>query len=448
MSMGIKGKFFVIVLSILVVPPLTIGIQLLSLSAGGVVAPQATFITIRMLAQDLQKALLSGDFTGFERLPPVTGLTVTADDGTVLYVRGPQPVEGSRMSTVGDERDFYSFRFSAGGRSGTVTLGVPAEMLSSLANPARILPITMVILLALVSIFSLFILRSLSRSMRRFEGAIEKIAAGDLDFPTGSLISGDFASLGTSLDSLRLQLKDDRERRDRFIMGVSHDLKTPLAVIQGYLDALEDGLADTAEDPGKKRAEYVNIMRDKADLLGRRIARLVDLAKTTTDAWLASLEQSDFRLFLDETLSSVSDYCTARGHPMESRIDLPSPCPVSFDRDMIARVLENLVDNAVAYGDPAVPILVTAEASLLDGSIVLLVQNDGAGILPDNLKRVFEPFFRGDRSRNTGGFGLGLASVKSIIETHGWSIDLESEPGVRTSFIITIPTAKVRNVNR
>ena len=445
--MGIKGKFIVIVLTILVVPPLTIGLQLLPLTAGRVVAPQATFIAIRMLAQDMHGALLSGDFSGFEDLPPDTGLTVMADDGTVLYARGPQSVEGSSMPTADYGRDFYSFRFSARGRSGTVKLEVPAEMLSSLENPARILPVTMVILLALVSVFSLFILRALSRSMRRFEGAIERIAAGDLDFPTGALTSGDFASLGTSLDSLRLQLKDDRERRDRFIMGVSHDLKTPLAVIQGYLDALEDGLADTAEDPVRKRAEYVNIMRVKAELLGRRIARLIDLAKTTTDAWLASLEQSDFQAFLVDVLPGISDYCAVHGHQLETRIDLCSPFLVSFDPDMIARVLENLVDNAVAYGDPAVPILVTAETSRLDGSIVLRVQNGGAGILPDNLKRVFEPFFRGDRSRNTGGFGLGLASVKSIIETHGWSIDLESEPGVRTSFILTIPAATVRNGN-
>jgi signal transduction histidine kinase len=447
MSMGIKQKFIIIVLSILVVPPLTIGIQLLTLSAGGSIAPQATFIAVRMLAQDLRGAILTGDFSGFERLSPDTGLTVAADDGTILYERRLNPGENSSMSALGGERDLYSFRFFEGGKRGTVRLEVPAEMLSSLENPARILPVTLIVLMALVSVFSLFILRSMSRSMRVFEEAIAKIAAGDLDFPTGPLTSGDFASLGTSLDSLRLQLKDDRERRDRFIMSVSHDLKTPLAVIQGYLDALEDGLADSAKDPVQKRAEYINIMRAKSDLLGRRIARLVDLAKITTDTWLASLEQSDFKVFLEETLSGIAGYCVARGYAMETRIDLGSPCQLSFDRDMIARVLENLVDNAIAYGDPSIAVLVSATMASENRSIVLRVENGGIGILPQNQKRVFEPFFRVDKSRNDGGFGLGLASVKSIVETHGWSIHLESEPGIRTSFIITIPAAAVCHDN-
>ena len=132
---------------------------------------------------------------------------------------------------------------------------------------------------------------------------------------------------------------------------------------------------------------------------------------------------------------------------METRIDLGSPCPVAFDPDMIARVLENLVDNAMAYGDPAVTILVSAERTGADGAIILRVENGGAGIPPHNLQRVFEPFFRGDRSRNDGGFGLGLASVKSIVETHGWSIAVESEPDVRTSFIITIPAVIERKGN-
>ena len=445
--MGFKRKFIVIVLGILVIPPLTIGVQLLTQSAAGMPAPQATFIAIRMIAKDVQDALLSGDFTDFESLHDDTGLTIATDDGNVLYSREPRLPEGTRAGYGTDETDSYSFRFSENGLSGTVRLVVPAEMLSTLKNPARILPVTMVILLAFVSIYSILVLRSLSRSMRSFEGAIRRIAAGDLDFPTESLASGDFASLGTSLDSLRRQLKDDRERRDRFIMGVSHDLKTPLAVIQGYLDALDDGLADSADDPEKKRAEYVGIMRVKAELLGTRIARLVDLAKTSTEVWLASLAESDFRSFLEETFSGVSDYCSARGHPMETRIDLGSPCPVAFDPDMIARVLENLVDNAMAYGDPAVTILVSAERTGADGAIILRVENGGAGIPPNNLQRVFEPFFRGDRSRNDGGFGLGLASVKSIVETHGWSIAVESEADVRTSFIITIPAVIVRKGN-
>jgi signal transduction histidine kinase len=312
-------------------------------------------------------------------------------------------------------------------------------MLSTLENPVRILPVTMAALLGFISIFLLFTLKSLSRSIRRFEEAIKHIAAGDLDLPTASLAAGDFATLGNSLDTLRCQLKDDRERRDRFIMGVSHDLKTPLAVIQGYLDAIDDGLVAQAENPEKKMADYMAVMRTQAGILGTRIARLVDLAKTTTDVWLASLEASDFKIFFEETLHGISDYCATRGFTVETRVSLQSPCVLVFDHDMTRRILENLIDNALAYGDPLTSILVSATRTGEAGPIKVRVENGGAGIAPEHIKRVFEPFFRVDRSRNTGGFGLGLASVKSIVEIHGWSIDLESEPGIRTTFIITIP---------
>jgi len=476
---GLKTKLLLIILSIAIIPPLTIAVQVGSQLALGSASPESFFIAIRLVSVRLNSAVKSGDYSVFSRLPENTGLTIVSDDGAILYTTpdirlgirsGTQSGarSGARLDSTGadaasvgaalvaaaiaENRNMHSFRFRTAERGGTAYLTIQPEQLLDMKNPVLILPLTLLSLLAFVTILSVLIMRSLGTSIRNLEDAMRKIATGNLEAPATALAQGDLASLGQSLDRMRIQLKEDRERRDRFIMGVSHDLKTPLAVIQGYLEALADGFADTEE----KRDRYLGLMRSKADLLGGRIAHLIELAKTTTSEWRHGLTVSDLNVFLEETLNPLAEYCTIRGYTVDRHSTLPEPCPVAFDRDMVARVLENLVENAVAYGDPSQPISIeayidkaarventTATASRADAgsseAIVLTIGNGGAGIRPEDMHKIFEPFFRGDRGRNAGGFGLGLASVKSIVETHGWTISVESEPGVRTAFMIRIP---------
>ncbi|HCM28781.1 MAG: hypothetical protein A2Z99_21280 [Treponema sp. GWB1_62_6] len=434
-AMDMKAKLLMIILSVALIPPLTIAVQVAYQMALGNASPESLFFAIRIISAHLENAVESGDYSVFRTLPRKAELAIVAEDGTVLYATSGAASEAApgRFIIPGADRDIHAFAFGTAGTRGTAWLSLPPTMANAGTNPVYILPITLFFLLAVVVAISMLIARSLGASIRKLEDATRKIAAGDLDFPSSELASGDLASLGLSLDRMRAQLKEDRERRDRFIMGVSHDLKTPLAVIQGYLDALDDGLADTEE----KRARYMAILRSKADLLGERIGHLIELAKTTTSEWRHTLAESDFGSFLEETLSPLAEYCAIRGFVLEWNLALAEPCILPFDRDMIARVLENLVGNAVSYGDSTVPIL--ADARIEGRAILLRVENGGPGIPDEDLRKVFEPFFRGSRSRKDGGFGLGLASVKSIVETHGWSIEAESEPGSRTAFIIRIP---------
>jgi signal transduction histidine kinase len=467
---GLKTKLLLIILSIAIIPPLTIAVQIGSQFALGSASPESLFIAIRLVSARMNGAVRSGDYSIFDRLPAKTGLTIVADDGAILFAKPDGKLTGGSSTSAGikadavavsaalvaaavaEGRNVHTFRFETSGLGGTAYLTVPSEFSFDMKNPVFILPIMLLSLLAIVSALSVFIVRSLGASIRKLEDATRRIATGDLDFPTAELARGDLASLGQSLDRMRAQLKEDRERRDRFIMGVSHDLKTPLAVIQGYLDALADGLADTEE----KRGRYIGLMRSKASLLGERIAHLIQLAKTTSGEWRHGLAESDLGAFLEETLTPLAEYCAIRGYTVDRHTTLPEPCPVTFDRDMVARVLENLVENAVAYGDPTQPITIeaciegatragttVATASTVQpasaGAIVLTIGNGGPGIRPEDMRKIFEPFFRGDRGRNAGGFGLGLASVKSIVETHGWTITVKSEPGGRTEFSIRIP---------
>lgn len=430
--MNIKSKLLLIVFSILLLPPISIILQMKYQQFTGNGFPEPLIQSIFLLSAQVRKAVDSGDFSGFAKLPVDAEVIVLSDSGKVLYT-----TTNTNSVTMGtsDERDYHAFRFTTEKTRGTVYLSVPGNLINENLTDHNPFRLAFVMVILLVISLPLLILHSLSRSIRKLEKVTVKIASGDLDFPASDLATPDLVSLGKALDLMRRQLKEDRERRDRFIMGVSHDLKTPLAVIQGYLDALREGLADSDE----KKNSYYEIMSSRADLLGSRISHLIDLAKTTTGEWNRTLIESDLGGFITNIMPLLADFCATRGFSLETRIDLPFPCLLAFDRDMIVRVFENLISNAVSYGDPSVPITVTARKQADTGIIEIKVENGGEGISAENSKKIFEPFFRADKGRNDGGFGLGLASVKSIVETHGWTIKVESIPGNKTAFIIEVP---------
>jgi len=278
------------------------------------------------------------------------------------------------------------------------------------------------------------ILRGIDRSIKRLEAGTRRIADGDLDFSLISSKADDLASLSAAFDAMRLRLKQEEERRNRFIMSVSHDLKTPLAVISGYAGALQDGLGETPE----KSARYLEIIQEKSRLLSRRIGQLIEMAKISTAEWRHTLVPHDLKDMLEELSKIFAEETELVDYELELDIAIPRGLFVAANRDLVHRTLENLISNAAAYSEGKKNIGFKA-ARLPDGDIVISVSNRGVGIQPENSGKIFEPFFRENPGRNEGGFGLGLASVKSIIDTHGWSISVDSTPGESTAFCIRIP---------
>ncbi len=430
--MDIKKKLLIVVMTLIILPPLTVGLQLYYQRSTGNGYPEPVIRSVTMIAKQLAPAVRSGDFSAFSKLPKEAQLRVTNEAGQTLYRTANAP--DSSPPAAGD-RDYHTFGFDTGSVRGTVYLQLEGNLLNTSIPDFSPIRLTVVLLFIVLMGLPILILHGFNKSIAKLEQATVKIASGNLDFPSAELHTSDLASLGQAMDKMRLQLKEDRERRDRFIMGVSHDLKTPLAVIQGYIDALKEGLADTEE----KKKECFEILASRADLLGSRISHLIDLAKTSTSEWRQTLTETDLPVFMADTLVPLADYCSIRGFMLESRIGIATPCPVMFDPDMLARVFENLIANAVSYGNRGTRIIVSAVHVVESKKIEIRVENEGQGISAENRKKIFEPFFRADKGRNDGGFGLGLASVKSIIETHGWNIEVESDKDGRTAFIITIP---------
>jgi signal transduction histidine kinase len=290
-------------------------------------------------------------------------------------------------------------------------------------------------LLVFSSLMSFLILRSLNRSILTLEGATRRIAEGNLDFELPARGNDRIASLTRSFDSMRRALKEEYARRARFIMGVSHDLKTPLALIQGYVEAIADGYA--AEPDSQKR--YLSIILDKTRRLDGMIADLIGFVRMETGEWRMTHRDVAARQFLTDIARRFSEDALILRRDFSWSIDLADEVTVRMDEGLFARALENLVGNAIRYTDEKGKISLSARRE--GGEIALLIADTGIGIPAEDLSRIFDPFYRGTNSRRETGFGLGLTTVKSIIEGHGWIIGVSSEVGRGTTFTIRIPVS-------
>jgi two-component system, OmpR family, phosphate regulon sensor histidine kinase PhoR len=232
------------------------------------------------------------------------------------------------------------------------------------------------------------------------------------------------------------ELKRLERVRQEFVANVSHELRTPLTAIKGYAETLRDG---GLRDP-ETAAEFVRVIHRHAERLRALIEDLLDLA---------AVEQGEARL--QPAVVRVRDVVTqvetivrpaAEARKQTFGIDLPGDLPeIVADRDRLAQVLTNLLDNAVKFTPEGGHVTLSARSE--DGRVVLSVSDNGVGIPPADLPRVFERFYRVGRSRDRreGGTGLGLAIAKHLTQTMGGTIEVESVVGSGTVFRVILPTA-------
>ncbi|NBW85655.1 MAG: PAS domain-containing protein [Planctomycetia bacterium] len=230
-------------------------------------------------------------------------------------------------------------------------------------------------------------------------------------------------------------------RRD-FVANVSHELKTPVASIKGFVETLLDGAAD---DPADNR-RFLGIIFRQADRLAAIIEDLLALSRIEQREGAGNLPVEPTHVAA-VFAAAIAD-CDVRA--AERSISLETDCPEPLQADVNAPLLEqaiiNLIDNAIKYSDPGRTVRLSAESAAGNGSeeLVVRVRDQGCGIDAEHLPRLFERFYRVDkaRSRKLGGTGLGLSIVKHIVQAHGGRIDVESEPGVGSAFTIRMPLHK------
>ena len=232
------------------------------------------------------------------------------------------------------------------------------------------------------------------------------------------------------------ELKRLEQVRREFVANVSHELRTPLTAIKGYTETLRDG---GLRDPARA-AEFVEVIHRHAGLLAALIEDLLDLSSVEQGQARLDLRRVSLRDVVAQAETVTRKTASERGHAVT--LSLPRDLPdVVADRDRLAQVLINLLDNAVKFTPEGGRIEVAARPSA--GRVVVSVADNGVGIPPEDVGRIFERFYRVDRSRDRreGGTGLGLAIAKHLTQAMGGSIEVESRPGSGTTFRISLPAA-------
>ncbi len=228
-------------------------------------------------------------------------------------------------------------------------------------------------------------------------------------------------------------------RRD-FVANVSHELKTPVASIKGFVETLLDGAADDPDDARR----FLLIIARQADRLGAIIEDLLSLSRIEQQEGAGSLPME--RVPLAMVVGTVIADCLPRARDRD--IELVGDCPPGLEADVNAPLLEqaliNLVDNAIKFSEPGRRIWISAAtdaAATTPPLLSLAVRDEGCGIEAEHLPRLFERFYRIDRgrSRRLGGTGLGLSIVKHIAQAHGGTVAVESQPGVGSEFTLRLP---------
>jgi signal transduction histidine kinase len=223
------------------------------------------------------------------------------------------------------------------------------------------------------------------------------------------------------------------EARRELVAAVSHDLRTPLTAIQAMLEALNDGLVD---DPATV-SRYHQTMRGQVTHLSRLIDDLFELSQLDAGEQPYQFMRADLTAVARTATEGLAMSAQARGVRIEFAGE--GPLWVQLEPIKITRVIANLVDNAARHAPAGTAVEVLAEG--VDGQACIIVRDHGPGVAPEDMDRIFERFYRGEksRSRSHGGAGLGLAIARGIVEAHGGRIWVENPPDGGAAFVVSIP---------
>jgi signal transduction histidine kinase len=297
--------------------------------------------------------------------------------------------------------------------------------------------------------FAVTIAGSLTEDLEVLAGTVARLARGELGARVRPLGHDEVARLGEAFDDMaqRLEAAFERQRtleagRRDLIAAVSHDLRTPLATTQAMVEALTDGVVS---EPSEVR-RYLDLMRREIQHLSRLIDDLFELSQIESGTLELALGKVDMYALASEALAAYEAQAHERGVTLECRV--PAALPhVLADGARLQRVLRNLVDNALRFTPSGGQIEVVAQ--LVDATVVLGVSDTGPGINPTERERIFERFYRGERSRSRGeepperaaGAGLGLAIARGLVEAHRGRIWTEPARLGGAAFCFSVPVA-------
>jgi two-component system sensor histidine kinase BaeS len=279
-----------------------------------------------------------------------------------------------------------------------------------------------------------FFSRLISGPMRQLTLAARKVATGDFSQRISTKTDDEIGEVSVAFNTMAEQLEAKEKSRRQLLADIAHELRNPLSIIQGNLEAWLDGVIAPAPD-------QVASVYDETVLLSRLITDLRDLSLAEAGQLKLYQNATELGEFIFTEIASVQNRCQEKQISVSA--ELPTGLPVVLiDTDRIRQVLHNLVDNALRYTPAGGNIEIGAKYTK-PGWVTVSVSDTGAGIAPKDLPHVFDHFYKADRSRKRGygGAGIGLAMVKRVVELHGGTVWVKSRKGKGTTFYFTLPVA-------
>lgn len=273
------------------------------------------------------------------------------------------------------------------------------------------------------------------RPVKKISEAARQYALGNLDYEIPVTAHDEVGYLSASLNYMAAQLKDMDDYQKKIVANVSHDFRSPLTSIKGYVEAMADGTI-----PPEIYGKYLNIILFETERLTDLTSDLLTLNEFDTKELLLSKAEFDIQDVIKKTAASFEAVCTPKHISIELLL-MPGTVRVYADRRKIQQVLYNLIDNAVKFSENGSS--VTVEVTLKNEKAFISVKDHGVGIPKKDLNKIWERFYKSDLSRGKDkkGTGLGLSIVKEVIQAHNEHINVISTEGVGTEFIFSLSRA-------
>ena len=319
-------------------------------------------------------------------------------------------------------------------------LVVAAQPVAALLGPyvisvLRMFAFASLLAMAIAFLTVYFMIYRVTKPLRQMSYATKRYAAGDFSFRVNVKGDDELAELANGFNAMARELASLESSRRSFVANVSHELKTPMTTIGGFIDGMLDGTISADKHP-----HYLKIVSDEIKRLSRLVTGMLNMSKIEAGELNLNPTLFDISALIFSTLLAFEQLVENKNIKITGLERMPSRY-ISADRDMIAQVIYNLIDNAVKFTPQGGYIDFSMSFEKEKGPIFVSIKNSGAGISSEDLNKVFDRFYKADKARSydSKSAGLGLYLVKSILDLHGGSISVSSEEGKYTEFTFSLP---------
>lgn len=387
-------------------------------------------------------------FSSINNLPPDVEAALVSENNTVLLSTIEElPVDTDisfgflwEIQNLSHRKNYYQFSLIDISTNKILLITKVSKDRNTPSKKIGVIPALLTFLFVIVTIcfvFLLLIFKNINKSISTLEKQTQEIAAGDLSVEINTqnteIKANEITSISMSLERMRQSLVEAQNQQTKFIMGISHDLRTPVAIIKGYMEALTDGIIS---DPEEIINTY-SLIGSKTAQLENMINSLINFMKMNYTEFRENLSPESITDLIKLFAQDAKGACNVFKRQIVCNINLQEDYKIPLNKILISRAFENLLSNALRYTKENDTISINADK--IDNEIQLKIADTGIGIEEKDLKRIFDLFYRGTNSRREEGMGIGLSVVKNIMETHNWKIEVQSKKDEGTCFTIHIP---------